>query len=70
VHGKKKAKEECARRAVEYLEEVYKKRVEASMGLLEGEGESGVGKEGDEKREGEESDGEEGFEDAVEEMET
>jgi hypothetical protein len=84
VFGKKKAKEECARRAVEYLEEVYRMRVEAGRGLLEGvkggeelvkgkmgrrvEGESGVGG-GDEKKGEEGSDGEEGFEDAVEEME-
>lgn len=79
ILGKKKAKEECARLTLSYLEEVHRYRMECGRRLMEGvkggeevvSGGLGRAREGEVEEVGENKDGEESdveFEDAVEEL--
>lgn len=85
IFGKKKAKEECARLTLRYLQEVRERRVSYGRRMMEGVGGGGEGvgkgkgteaeegRGGDEMRGEDEMDGEaegEEFEDALEEMDS
>ncbi|KAF2128125.1 hypothetical protein P153DRAFT_294300 [Dothidotthia symphoricarpi CBS 119687] len=83
VFGKKKAKEECARLTLEYLEEVMQQRVDYGMKMMQGirgaesarDGAVGTALEGEaeavrKKREVVVDEDEDAFEDAMEEVET